>query len=290
MTGVQTCALPICFPVTIGGGRTIGHVWDGETKDANGDDVKLTLAASEEAVESTAGSWYQSGTTVYVHTLDGRAPDTDLHFYLSTSTILYLVDNKTIYLENIHSRGGSAAGNFGNASAAGTNTKAFIKNSSFKYGGIGDLIRDYSCKEFIMQNCLVAQSKADLINHQKVNGVDPFAIEVDVISRNGGSDTTNQASTQHDGGTVVRINGVYKNSVGQNIADVGTGKSWLLGCLAKSSVNGTGFYSARLMWLDSCRSEGNTYPIEVPSGATSYIRNFTKDSWNNLIGGTLLEY
>ena len=26
MTGVQTCALPICFPVTIGGGGNLGHL------------------------------------------------------------------------------------------------------------------------------------------------------------------------------------------------------------------------------------------------------------------------
>ena len=50
---------------------------------------------------STAGSWFQDGTTLYVHTLDNRTPDAKLHVYVQKDSAYFLGGNYTAYLERV---------------------------------------------------------------------------------------------------------------------------------------------------------------------------------------------
>ena len=72
----------------------------------NQDGTKLTNVASQALVETTVGSWFQSGSTIYVHTSDNRAADANIWALLSTVNFRNTGDYTT-YLENLVFYGGS---------------------------------------------------------------------------------------------------------------------------------------------------------------------------------------
>jgi hypothetical protein len=274
-------------------GRTVGDVWDSQYTDVFGDEsCSLVLKASEAEVDATPGSYYRSGTTIYIHTTDSRAPDSKLRYYQSSVYVIKAItDNIKIYCENISAHGSYYPLSIGSASAAGGN-KGYFKNCTFRYNHAGhNLITVYGSDETIFQNCKASKGGMDGFNYHAGNGIIPKAIEIDCEAYSTGLANSDQASTIHDGGTIVRINGNYHHTAGANVADVTTDtKSWLLGCIAHDSDYGCGFQMNTTNWLDHCVSYGNSvWDINNSLGSTVYVRSFSGAGINS-ISGSIFNY
>ena len=254
-------------------------VFDRLTLDANGDYTKYSNQSSIATVEATPGSWWQSGTTLYIHQPDNRAPDSDVF----VSLIQYngdCIGNITIYLENLTFEGGIAAFRFRN-SLAGQTPKLYAKNCKFKHATNGNGLTLTGITTAILQSCEAAANLADGFNYHILNSVAPRAIEIDCIGRDNGltaSDTDNGSSC-HDGGSVIRLNGQYHGCKGPNVVEDGALESWNLGVDAYDSNAGAAGQNADflcgtsgVMWLDRCRSYGSINGIVAGSGTTIHKR------------------
>jgi len=261
-----------------------GSVYDDANLDAFGDPTPLVAKASVAEVDAAAGSYYLNwGTkTIYVRTFDDRAPDSDLKFF--DSIALYgVLDNVTVYVENVTIRHHLQ---LTNASATG-GLKIYLKDCTLGY------VTVKGATECIMQNCTVRNNQlGDGTNYDDLNGIVTKAAEIDVISFNHGIDTTNQASTGHDGSLVVCINGLYHDVSGQCVADASaTTERWMLGSELYNSASGVGFYTQGKAWLDRVHSHDNAnYDLQNSVGSTIYIRNCTLEKGVNSIDGTLSTY
>jgi len=282
-------------------------VWDGSVGDAFGDDVPLVPAASIVACKASAGTYYtdQASLRVYVHTLDNRAPDADIHVYEAWNTPGQYTDYPAApqagncYFENIHFRGGASPFNLANTNATNKIIGVFY-DCSFKYGAINRLVQVQGYIDVALVDCLAAAGHADGFSYHAYGGnTPPTAIEIGCEARMCGAiltGTANQGSTAHDGASIVRVNGNYHDNENDQVADVGTTKSWLLNCSATDGlkVNYAGFLAgngvgATKMWLEACDVNGCTYDLNAGAGSTIYTKSFTGAA-SNTGAGTITTY
>lgn len=280
--------------------RTVENVYDHADLDAHNDATILTKVTSEAEVDATPGTWWQSGSTLYVRTIDDRAPDGDMAFYEQGNPCKLARDGKTLYVENLIFQGGRNACSITNASATG-GTQFFAKNCAFQYaaraGSAYDLLDLQGLDMSILQGCSVSGSPdGDAINYKALNGIAPTGVEIDCTCQNVGDAGTDQGSTMHDGGIVVRVNGEYAYTRGQCIADVGAATAWLLGVYMHDSestgTNKDGFYLGNAgaeAWLDGCTISVARYDLITESDTAIHVRNLTSGG-NNSIAGTLDTY
>ena len=260
-------------------------VFDKAVLDNNGDYTRYSNQSSIATVEATPGSWWQSGTTIYVHTIDNRPVDADVYI----SLIQYngeALGNITVYMENITFEGGIIAFRI-NDSGAGQTPKLYAKNCQFKYSTNGNGLTVLTASETILQDCIAAANIQDGFNYHAHNGIVPKAIEINCISRNNGttvSDTDN-ASSCHDGGSIIRIGGKYYNCKGPNVVEDGALESWNLGVKSHESIAASGGQNADfmcgtsgVMWLDRCSSYGSVNGIVAGSGTTIHKRKCAVDA------------
>src|SRR5699024_1944379 len=128
-----------------------------------------------------------------------------------------------------------------------------------------------------LQNCVASQNRADGFNYHHGNGRKNRVIEVDCVGRFNGNRPSpihsDNGSTMHDGGQIIRVNGAYYRNQGPNVADVNDGtQSWNLGCIgleSRSTVNGSDFRARdnMMMRLEGCITN-DPIKIESESGAT----------------------
>ena len=278
---------------TVESPKVVNAIWDANTPDVFGDYVKLIKKTSSADVEATPGSWYQSGTTIYVRTLDSRAPDVNLKYYQSSYTCDIEHNSITVYCENIRFLGGARPCYIKSTSAVG-GLKVYFKGCTFLYGNEASVnaVNVSGVDEVIFQNCVAGKALADCFNYHALNTIIPRVAEINCEGRAGGVGTSDQSSTAHEGMSIVRVGGKYHDVTGQVIADVdSTSKSWNLGCEFYNSGSGIGVYSGCAMWLDCCWSHDNAnYDIQNTSGTTTYIRNFIGAKGVNDIAGTLSAY
>ncbi len=284
-----------------------GSVADASILTADGDYSMLSLLASQALVEATPGSYYVSGTTVYVHTADGRVPDSAVRVYRSFFGSLsngragkpYA---QTLYMESVAFDGGNNAFCF--RQAYGHNCTLLAKDCAFNYAG-GNGLAIVGRVTVVLQGCRAIQSGADGYNYHVYTmetGV-PNAVEIDCIARGNGRDSggTNNGSSIHElGSTIVRVNGDYHHNQNNNIHDVGGVHSWNLGVKARDSQT-AGYFNfvaglggetdGTMMWLDACTSSGSDYDLWTPNAAYSviYTSELVSDG-NNWPGSNIQSY
>lgn len=280
-------------------------VFDRKFIDEHGDYYKLKKKTSIAEVEAEKGSWYTDGSIVYVHTTDSRTADVDIRVFLDLPHVLMTGDAQTLYLEGINLEGGKESVNTEGLTSPQV-SGAFFKNCTFKYTNGSNVVRAWGIGRVFSQNCLSAHGRLDGFNYHVFNGVVPDVIEVDCIGRHNGLDEigdSNNGSTIHDGGRIIRVNGEYFNNKGPNVIDVNEGtQSWCVGTLAYKSVATKGTVSnsdfkngnvgASEMWLDSCVSHSSDYSIVTAgNGASSktHIKNLLLLSNIQTDTGALLE-
>lgn len=253
------------YQASVTNGELIALVYDEGTLNAYGLPTlytKKTGGTGIADVEATAGSYYWTGGTLYVHTLDGSSPSGNSNLkYYDTSAIFWAKNNR-FYFENINFVGGATY--LTNASSAG-GAKAYFKNCTFYTLVVAGL------DEVIFQNCTQKSSNDDGCNYDILNTRVTHFIEIACDFGRGGLVSTNQASTSHNGSYGVRIGGTYRNVTGQAIADVGAGYMWLAGCTMSGSGTSVAYHTDNgTVWLDSCTLTGNL--TEAGTG-TIYKRN-----------------
>lgn len=244
--------------------------------------LPYTVYSTVEQVASIAGSWGLIGGKLYVHTKDNRVPDADL-LLLAAGNNIYAVGKPTIYLENITFIGGTSPLSVTNT-ATDTNPKIFAKNCNFFYSDStnNDVVMLQGTELSIFQNCSAMYGRKDGFNYHAKNGTIPKAIEINCVGALCGTIevSSDQGSTIHDGGTIIRIGCTYFGNYGSNVADdsVGT-ESWNVGCLAydpKAPNEGqrANFYAYAgvSIWMDSCVGFGAYYNLYC-ADAYMYLRN-----------------
>lgn len=228
--------------------RTAQAVVDLADLDAFGIERRLTNAADVAAVDATAGSMFISGGVLYVHTHDGREPDSDI-IGLSPSIKAWdqtLAHN--FYLENIDFWG---YGEPVYLNAAGLN--ATFVSCSFRYSAESEdgLKVDNALTSSDLIICVDCDASYNAYDGFNYNG-SALCIEIGCKGVWNGYTNTNandNGSTGHDDATVVRIMGVYRFNADRNIHDIESVHSWNVGCAIGDAQNGevSGYNSAGVL-------------------------------------------
>ena len=257
--------------------------------------TELTAVNSIESVENTEGSYYCDGTNTYVHLYGDEVPnDNNCFLLLQTNRALVHTlctnENVALYLEGIEFIGGNPSTVLFSASNTYKSPKLYAYNCKFKHAYDASQNKDAVSilgASAIFVKCEASFSNKDGFNYHAYNGIVSFGIEIDCIGKCNGYGNTggpyNNGSSAHDGYKVIRINGIYHDNYGANVADVQVNtKSLNLGCVAFDSTadqsnNACADFAAQqsgtTMYLDNCKAFGSVLNLYCASGATMNVKS-----------------
>lgn len=266
-----------------------------------GDPRKYTLAASQAACEATPYSYFVSGSTVYVNNGAGQ-PGSNIMLLVTASNTRFTPDKTFIVDAGASGRIDFIGGATSCVRVIGTNAqKYYARNVWYKFAP-SDNLETLGCFS-LLQGGGSSGSGLDGLNYHINSAALPIAIEIGTTAFDcGASGTTQNCSTMHDGGTIIRVSCNYNGALGPVVADVNNGtQSWNIRCEAKNCLtnSGTGDDTSWLvssgtakMWLDHCAysvgASASEYDLSVGVGATMYLRG-TQEG-NNSVAGTLTTY
>lgn len=259
-------------------GLSINQVFDGTIRDSRGDPLRLKPQTSITTVNASAGNWwYDSGTDkVYVRMPTNRTPGSDVLLFGSAAGTV--TGNRGLFCKGIKFEGGGIS----LVDSGGVKPRLYMVDCEQRYAannGISTL-----AGAAYLQNCTVALSGLDNLNYHDNGALISRALEVDCVSYGAGfllatgPGESQNASSMHDAGVVLRINGEYSRSYGPVIPDTGTSTSWNIGVkaeksLAPTAAQNTSFYTEMGMTLIDCQSSKSVYDLRVGSGGTMSVRN-----------------
>lgn len=238
--------------------------------------TRLVKKTSIAEVEATAGSWWQNGTTLHVHAIDNRNLSTTnasrIWAVLAVNNFKNVGDYTT-YLENLTFYGGTDALRV--EGATGTGAQVTLNNvgthgSQLTWNNVALL----GC-DAVLLNCETTRSGGDGYNYHSLNGKIPRTVEVNCRATDCGHTTSDQCSTIHDGGKIIRVGGTYRRAIASTVADVNAGtESWNLGCVADGAGDSFANWQIGLvtdttgtapkLWLHACHTGNATW------GAAAY--------------------
>lgn len=286
----------------------VSSVKDYSSRDAFGDPINYPLAASKVECEATPGTWFQSGANVLVNT--GGAAPTDSIMVVVGATNAYFSGNNTTFIfdagvgNTIEFIGGSSArAGCLEFEASGPAQKLYLRNCWMRFGMANGLaVRGTSLT--LMQGGGASGNGLDGLNYHSIGAYLPTAIEIGVYSYNNGyaGGGSNNASSMHDGGKMIRAGGVYDTAAGSVVIDVNAGtQSWNIKCIAKNSTLNDDspidasycmYTGGDKMWLDGCSfgegASSSRYDLSVGVGSTMYYRRMSVG--NTSVAGTLTTY
>lgn len=289
--------------------ENVVNVFDAHVLTSDGDYSILTLAASLAACQATPGSYFITGTTIYVHAVDGRAPDANLRVYKRRADGFadyngrWTKLNGQMYLENVAFEGGVWP--FYTELSSSSYTQAvYGRSCTFKYGANSAPIVNGNVL-CLWQSCIAAWNATDGFHYNPLFGSIPASgIEQDCIGRwNGlGGGSVNNNSSNH-GGWTIRIStrtgvGDYHHAEHRGIHDItdtADSLTWNLGITSRDSRNSFANFTCGLgsgapkMWNDTCTSSGAAIDQEAQAGATIYDSAFI-GSAVNVGSGTITTY
>lgn len=299
------------YSTTVSG---IANIYDHSNLTPLGNPTRLTYAANLAACQATANTYYISGSTLYVHTFDDRAPDADLRVYRYTGVndrygIRQTKKGSHFYLDNVKFHGGYDPYQAVGATATDV-TYLYAKDCDFSFGAENFSLSGQGPGAILLENCHAAGARQDGFNYRPATnnaGRAHFVVEVNCTGEDNGYDGggASNGSTTH-GGTIIRVGGRHENNTDRNIHDIGwnasseIGWSWNLGVTAQNPVTASANFAignpgaalASLMYLDGCVSAGGGYDIEANAAATAYYdATFSGDATNNTAdSGTVTTY
>lgn len=259
---------------------------------------QLSWVNSTAACAATLGTWYlDNNTTLYVNIgeavdnskvvanlnigyipLDFSAESQDMHIYLENA-ICFGDKDPLVRVK----------------STASYDCEFIAKNCKFLFGDKNSTYDGLSVlgAKTVLIGCEASFTGKDGFNYHAQGTKLCYGIEVDCVANSNGlaSNTpyTYNGSTAHDGCQIIRINGIYINNKGANVADVQTDTvSININCMAFDSEAGTENLfdtdfcvqqAGATMYLYNCYARGsswrNLYNIE---GGTMYVSNCAYDS------------
>lgn len=249
--------------------------------------IKFKDVSSLSECQSTPGTWYQNGSDLYVHCINGEEPTLKKIFVLLNAGTFISVDasskNISVYLKGFEFIGGVPTLETKNSST----TKATVL-----LDGISLLFSCHRAKgaayiagaNCYSKDCTVAYADEDGFDYQELNGQKAHFIEVDCHAFANGSNLGVQGdngSTSHTDAKGIRVGGMYYGNLGPNIADV-------IGNTQTLNYNVTTFDSKRdidfpfnfqisdgEMWIYNSETFGTVADIYCPTGGTVYIDDKT---------------
>lgn len=266
---------------------TVYDVVDRSVLDGEGDWTKFVNVESTTKVNSTPASWYQTEGTLYIHTPDSRPADGDVKVLLNVALIDFTYDDDaTLFLEGIKFYGGRTV----QVKSSTDQVKFYAKDCEFNFGNFqqGNGLAIQGQVQPVSQNCISAKNYNDGFNYGWLSGSGiPEAVEIECIGRNNGDNGESEnGSTMHNGGKIIRVNCAHYRNKGPNINDVHPfTRSWNMGCIAFESTAETSVQSVDfrvnqqgtssdepLMWLDYCNAYGSIYSLEAREYSALYVR------------------
>lgn len=243
------------------------NVVDLSNLDENGYYNQPTEVESIEDCQSTPNSYYRTSSIIYVHTFDGRVPDENILLVFSGTTGYIAGQNVPyVYMENIDviNVNNSNAFVFRNNTTSQYDTKVYLKNCYSGNNSLGNGIAIDNIKEAILEGCTGAYNLRDALNYHTSllsAGYESMKVlEIDCMGYETGTkwsgEYSSNGSTMHEGGTILRINGVFKKASGGVVADVNTGiRSMNIGVEASDTI-----------WNDCFRVNGEESKMWVMAG------------------------
>ena len=260
--------------------------------------TQLEKKSTVALVVRDAGTWTINSGSLYVH-LYGEAEPTETTVLINNGTddVIKSVApeaNGTIYLENITVFGGKR-NLYAETTATYTERRIIAVDCKFICAWNNHNIGLLGVDGFF-QRCESMLSYRDGFNYHAdtVNSILSNGLEIDCIGHDNGARHTGQTSpsengtTIHDGGKIIRINGLYYNNNGGNVADTSpNGESYNYGCVAYDSMapqadTNTEQTSADFwvktgcqMYLYGCRAIGNSqYNLRTdPNSNAIHVEN-----------------
>lgn len=269
---------------------SIDYVCDMTEKDVYGVYKKVPEVSTLTECQNTVNSYYISGNDIYIHTKSGSAPTTSTYLIsLALSTAKFNIRaNLYLRLKNIDFYV-SGAMDFHNASTNYENT-LICENVGIYYCGDNNGFSINNVKNVYMINCKTGYNLRDGFSYHfsqtpSATVSNSIIYEKNCMSfENGINDTNsnNNCSTIHEGANIVRVNGVYKNSKGPSIADVGSSKTLMIHCginqdISYNSFNfqDSGSAGVGKAYLVDCSAlQTNTNTLTGTSGFVIKLKNF----------------
>jgi hypothetical protein len=280
--GVRDAAFPVTWP-------------NGETTPQ-----RLALAASKAACQATPSTYFTDGTDVWVHLQDGRLPVDTVGsavgvIHNSTAGALVIIKpNRKYYFEKIDIEGSG----FSSQVNPGESISRIVANDCRVWHSIDRTFSWQACPVTINNNCRVFDADIDAFAYSPISTGQPQckAVEIDCRAyKIGKTGNTNNGSTNHDEGHTVRVNCIYRDTLGPICADVFKTKNWNLGVDAQNSllatndqydscfVCGDSGGGTAQTWLDGCISGGSFFDAYVGPGCALHYRNMAAPA---SVGGT----
>lgn len=240
-----------------------------------------TSVASVAACQALAGSYYLTGSSLYVHTHDNRVPDTNVKVLRVEANLQPATANTTIYFEGMEMWGDDGV-RFIVTTASSSSILCGI-NSASRYGGVAlaNGWRANGINYAYAVNCETTDylGNGDGFNYHgdSGNNVSPRFLEVDCRSRRIGISTqsNNNCTTSHEDAVGIRLNGEYKESWGPVSADVKA-----VGTLGAMTINLGGTYK------DCLLTSGTGQDAAIQAGdASVYVKNCTLSGANYALYG-----
>jgi hypothetical protein len=254
-------------------------VFDRSIVDADGLIQRLALQTSIANCSANPGSFFISGSSVSVCTSDERQPDSNILISLTTANVQLAVGfaGKTLYMEGVELwMGDNPFVTTGLSTSDGTTV--VFNGCSFKYGGSSSSGNGASFSNLsyaYLVNCIAAGNRLDGFNYHYAGGGTGHGVEIGCQAfANGWAAGSQNGSTAHEDGRIIRVGCTYSGNVGPQVADINTVQSWNLGVTTDGGATNYETLNTAQMWLDTCTSTGATTDISIGAGSTVYTYQF----------------
>jgi hypothetical protein len=198
----------------------------------------------------------------------------------ATATGLTIEGNCNVYVEGIDFEGGTSPASANSLAGPNSPTVTMV-NCTMRYG-VNNGWSHVGAAHSYMVDCTCSSNGLDGFNyHSSSFDVGDF-VEINCHSYNNGVYATGEncnGSTAHDAIKGVRLNCAYEGTFGPTLIDIGTCKTWQLGCDIGGSVAVTGPYGVSIgdsgteMWLDTCFIHDNAGAAMNCSTGTLFVHN-----------------
>ena len=240
----------------------------------------LVKVASAAAVVATPGTWYYTGTTLYVQAHDSRSLIGDVNMHPVKNNARNgghrpTSNSLTTYISNIDFVGGATAFLSDPASTVTGSILAFDRCSFQGSTANGQSITSFATG--YSYRCLAADNYTDGFSYhsKESDGTTPSTspswaeIECAAVGNGmtGSAGTSDNASTSHDFCNTIRLRCQYINSDDRTVADSNSAHAWNIGChvgqavqtsSGKESIASIG--TASKVWIDSCYAAAGSNP------------------------------
>jgi hypothetical protein len=285
---------------------SVATILDMSQKDAYGLPLQYVLKTSIATVEATPGSWWQSGSTVYVHTIAGTVPVDGTHLTV-VQLLQFAVDigsGGELFLRNAYFLGSNGvSASIRNVTNDYTATKfvcwscAFANANPTYIGGAGSNgLAVESVKAVQIYNSVAAYNSADGFNFHYTRA-DPgagahrdyYALVFGSVAYSNGignavAPNINNGFTSHEGAHFAMVGSSARDNQGPNVATVNACNSVVIGGSSTASAHTTPGQAAHAaLYFD------NATPPAGLTGAAYLYDTFASDTtWDLSTDGTNL--